>query len=104
MPPTTPATVSRAFHAATSGSTRKNSQIAANPIPQRRATGVGGIGVPRHARHASRHTRAVSLLIRHAAPSTKMASQANALTTAYQGSSWVSGARATSATPYIGVQ
>ena len=57
-----------------------------------------------HPRHASRQTRAVSLLIRHAAPSTKIASQATALTTAYQGSSWVRGARATCETPYIGVQ
>ena len=38
----------------------------------------------------------MSLLIRHAAPATKSANQATALTTAYQGSSWVSGERAIS--------
>ncbi len=50
------------------------------------------------------HTRAVSLLIRQAAPATKIANQPTALTTAYQGRSRVSGERAISATPYIGVQ
>ena len=70
-------------------------------------------GGGRHGGHASPgrvadpwpgHTRAVSLLIRQAAPPTNRPSQQTALTTAYQGSSWVSGALATSATPYIGVQ
>ena len=58
----------------------------------------------RQASHPSGHTRAVSLLIRHAAPTTKIANQPTAFTTAYHGSSRVSGDRAISATPYIGVQ
>ena len=63
------------------GSRRKNSQIAANPTPQRRATGVAGIGLSLMLVTLARHTRAVSLLIRHAAPSTKSSNQATALTT-----------------------
>src|SRR5262249_38129179 len=59
------------------------------------------VGGPRgHSENASAgHTRAVSLLIRHAAPRTKIVSQPTALTTAYNGSSPVSGARVISATP-----
>ena len=64
-----------------------------------------GGGVRAHGGQVSHaQTRAVSLLIRHAAPATKIPSQATMLTTAYHGSSRVSGARATSATPYMGVQ
>ena len=50
------------------------------------------------------HARAVSLLIRHAAPATNSPNHTTALTTAYHGSWCVSGARAISETPYIGVQ
>ena len=53
-----------------------------------------------------RQTRAVSLLIRHAAPPTKIASQATRLTTqaTMRQLAGAAAQRASSATPYIGVQ
>ena len=88
--PTTPATVSRA----SPGRPQRVEQEEQPDGGEPRARSAGptgcpaGIGGSRSWRVTlGRQTRAVSLLIRHAAPSTKIASQATALTTAYQGSS-----------------
>ena len=106
----TPATVSRSGPAGAQRVEQEEQPDGGEERPSRpgdawlsSSPGTGRVSA--HGGHGSgTHTRAVSLLIRHAAPRTKIANQPIALTMAYHGSSWVSGARATSATPYIGDQ